>query len=601
LQEINDLDTTLRAFVAQAFADLSNSAPELLNQLSELAAALGNDPNYATTILDKFATLIGNVPTVLNSLAKIAAAINNDPNYATNIATTIGNLDNTLRAKIASLISDVVQPSVPDAAFVFPDELGQIIAALWSDAFSLPGMSYNRPGTPSGWSVGDGLYEDIAVRDGRVFLPGLNIRATSTGFHLRNTDGAPLITKESSVSGTQFGNDLYVYEAHDENGVPTLPRSTITTPLFGSQIFMVSDRKLPLYARSIARFHDDGVLPIVSFDCARAAPLQSYCDVTQDTMRIDPTLSGTGLLTLRNPGDRQKRGTKSVTIASVSVPFAAPATVKVLALGDSITHRGLTYDSDAFLKAWNITPTWLGTLRGTIPSGASTGPLCEGREGWSSNDYLGVSMDPTIVTLGPLPAGQEAAYLAGSDGLRTTYNPFLNANTASGAQTPVVTIGSTNYRFDLRFYLTRFSIADPDIVLLNLGMNDSNRLGALPNGNTSALIAEIRRVLPNARIVVWGTAPAVSRDGDSLWLKHIATLDAICATVSSMRAAGDTKLHLVSAWAHMSLESGFALSNSGSMDSAGNVTTVISDPVHPIDVAARQIHECVAAAIANLI
>jgi len=42
--------------VSNAIADLVNSAPETLNTLGELAAALGDDQNFATTV----ATSIGN-------------------------------------------------------------------------------------------------------------------------------------------------------------------------------------------------------------------------------------------------------------------------------------------------------------------------------------------------------------------------------------------------------------------------------------------------------------------------------------------------------------------------------------------------------------
>ena len=41
--------------IATAVANLVDSAPATLNQLSELAAALGNDPNYATTITNALA------------------------------------------------------------------------------------------------------------------------------------------------------------------------------------------------------------------------------------------------------------------------------------------------------------------------------------------------------------------------------------------------------------------------------------------------------------------------------------------------------------------------------------------------------------------
>ena len=42
-------------FVAKALAALAGSAPETLDTLKELADALGNDPNFATTVLNKLA------------------------------------------------------------------------------------------------------------------------------------------------------------------------------------------------------------------------------------------------------------------------------------------------------------------------------------------------------------------------------------------------------------------------------------------------------------------------------------------------------------------------------------------------------------------
>ncbi|GDA44572.1 phage tail protein [Escherichia coli] len=42
-------------FVAEALAALAGSAPETLDTLKELADALGNDPNFATTVLNKLA------------------------------------------------------------------------------------------------------------------------------------------------------------------------------------------------------------------------------------------------------------------------------------------------------------------------------------------------------------------------------------------------------------------------------------------------------------------------------------------------------------------------------------------------------------------
>jgi hypothetical protein len=43
--------------VNTTFADLINSAPDTLNTLKELASALANDANYATTVQNELATM----------------------------------------------------------------------------------------------------------------------------------------------------------------------------------------------------------------------------------------------------------------------------------------------------------------------------------------------------------------------------------------------------------------------------------------------------------------------------------------------------------------------------------------------------------------
>ena len=49
-------DAYTKSEVDKKVADLVNSAPDLLNTLDELAAALGDDPNFATTITNKIAS-----------------------------------------------------------------------------------------------------------------------------------------------------------------------------------------------------------------------------------------------------------------------------------------------------------------------------------------------------------------------------------------------------------------------------------------------------------------------------------------------------------------------------------------------------------------
>ena len=52
----NDTTAASTAFVSTAIANLSDSAPSTLNTLNELAAALGDDANFSTTVTNNIAT-----------------------------------------------------------------------------------------------------------------------------------------------------------------------------------------------------------------------------------------------------------------------------------------------------------------------------------------------------------------------------------------------------------------------------------------------------------------------------------------------------------------------------------------------------------------
>ncbi|MCQ1638656.1 phage tail protein [Escherichia coli] len=54
-QSVNNTQVATTAFVKSAIAGMVGSAPAVLDTLNELAAALGNDPNFATTMLNALA------------------------------------------------------------------------------------------------------------------------------------------------------------------------------------------------------------------------------------------------------------------------------------------------------------------------------------------------------------------------------------------------------------------------------------------------------------------------------------------------------------------------------------------------------------------
>ncbi|WP_339071174.1 phage tail protein [Pseudomonas idahonensis] len=109
------------AAIQQAIASLVASSPAALDTLKELADALGNDPNFATTmtnalagkagkattlagygIADAFtkpettaaiqqaiASLVASSPAALDTLKELAAALGNDPNFATTMTNAL--------------------------------------------------------------------------------------------------------------------------------------------------------------------------------------------------------------------------------------------------------------------------------------------------------------------------------------------------------------------------------------------------------------------------------------------------------------------------------------------------------------------------------
>ncbi|AXF61187.1 phage tail protein [Leclercia sp. W6] len=147
-QTASDTQIATTAFVKAAIDALINSSPGALDTLGELAAALGNDPNFATTMVNALAAkaplasptltgtptaptaaqtvsntqiattafvkaaiaaLVNSSPGALDTLSELAAALGNDPNFATTMV-------NALAAK-APLASPALtgKPTAPTA------------------------------------------------------------------------------------------------------------------------------------------------------------------------------------------------------------------------------------------------------------------------------------------------------------------------------------------------------------------------------------------------------------------------------------------------------------------------------------------------------
>lgn len=95
-------------FVAKSIAALVNSAPETLNTLNELATALGNDPNFATT--------------VTNALAKKLNSAEAESTYATK---TEAGVPYQIKRNTAYKVGDVLtSPSLPPGCVIVITQAG---------------------------------------------------------------------------------------------------------------------------------------------------------------------------------------------------------------------------------------------------------------------------------------------------------------------------------------------------------------------------------------------------------------------------------------------------------------------------------------------
>lgn len=108
-QGTNNTQIASTAFVMAAIAALVDSSPDALNTLNELAAALGNDPNFATTITN---ALAGKQPkdATLTALAGLATAADRFPYFTGNDVASLATLTKIGRDILAkSTVAAVIE------------------------------------------------------------------------------------------------------------------------------------------------------------------------------------------------------------------------------------------------------------------------------------------------------------------------------------------------------------------------------------------------------------------------------------------------------------------------------------------------------------
>lgn len=209
----NSTKAATTAFVRAVVSALINSAPETLDTLKELADALGNDPNFATTV----ATQIGNVATTANTakttadsaLAKANQAIS--PAIMTGASATANGQSGLVPAPLAGnqnrflrgdgSWSDISQAFSPSIA-IYLDKNGSDNNA--GTTSSSPVLSINKAFEIADKYAGGRGYINISLRFGPGEWGDIVINSKPYVITITNYDAS--VAESYSTTLPKFGN-----------------------------------------------------------------------------------------------------------------------------------------------------------------------------------------------------------------------------------------------------------------------------------------------------------------------------------------------------------------------------------------------------------
>jgi hypothetical protein len=171
---------------AAAAAAIVDSAPGTLDTLNELAAALGDDPNFATTITTELGNKLDTADFSTEFNSNLATKTTSNLAEGTNLYYTDGRVDTRIGATSINTLSDV------DTTTVAPTG-GQ--ALVWNAT-----SSQWEPGTVSGG--GGGAVDSVNGQTGVVVLDTDDIAEGTTNLYYTDTRARGAITGGTGVNVT---------------------------------------------------------------------------------------------------------------------------------------------------------------------------------------------------------------------------------------------------------------------------------------------------------------------------------------------------------------------------------------------------------------
>lgn len=414
------------------------------------------------------------------------------------------------------------------------------------------------------------------------------------GFVAIGVGGGVTGAARANITGMQFHMSQRSAFAIKKDDYPTSDASRRFA--YPRHMFLTKGRPLPLYIAQIAEKKAD-LLDLTPTFWSPASTFAGQPYEKQGAhMEVDPAriTSAVGGIDLRPHTDAAVRYRLPLTVHAG--PATGTGTVRLHFIGDSLTNREQPIRCAKKLEALGYTVQCIGTMQnnggGTPTAPAYAGEARESRE-WA--DFIYEHTDD----ISPVAPGGEATYLAGDDDYKVSRNPYLLA--ASGSA-PLVNNG---YTFSLQHYLDRFSFADPTHILINLGRNDISQQSpaealAQTERGFDVIYQRAREACADAHIGFVFAAEGRAPWSDIDWnTDRWQILLALLARVEAKRTAGDNKVWLLPAYAHMSIETGWGVTVSSTDAMSGMQRLAVADTIHmdplPNDVARAQYAEVTSA------
>ncbi|MBD8556280.1 SGNH/GDSL hydrolase family protein [Rhizobium sp. CFBP 8762] len=381
--------------------------------------------------------------------------------------------------------------------------------------------------------------------------------------------------------------------------------------LYPSEMFLIEGREQKLYGDQLFETRTDGQDVFMTLE-ARSMMANNEWPLPASgkrelTVKGGALAASTALVTRTiSQASKDNRSLRELNVRTAGLTALTGSSSTALFIGDSLTEfTGYPQAAGRELAKAGMTLNFTGTVDIREADAATGGQNIVKGEGRGSRDIRNYTyQDGTgaAVPCDPFPDSFIATYLAMSTTDKKAYNPFLRPATGADPADRVF----NGYIFDMRFYLTRFGLADPAIVVFNLGTNDINH-GGLPAQSAAVatgikvLIAQTLLALPNAYVGLVVNPLPRTVSGDSKWSQQVMLykiLQAAALARTELDGAGRPRVSLIPAYAHCTPDTGYTETAGDTDPATGAKTVSMTDPLHYKGTVKEQVGRAVAAWIA---